>query len=309
MSDHEKTGIVADLNKLFKDRHELATLNVTPHPMTGESQFAEITDGGDRGFENLTQKAYDAETGRLPKPRRATGTRKICDLPRLIEATDQTLRTGEHAPLVEIKRQLPTKLGEAAISVTLNATLPNGALGHGDFKLDLNIDPDPVSQRWIDVLDSQIPFPAFADLVYACGGAIVPKDSQPADVVATAGLLKLDVASGIADLLNVCNGLEMAGETEETVQLDANTGDTRVVLAKKGKASIQVPTGIVISWEVFPNFRAPVLIRLTRRLVDGSAVFTLKAVNLESVRRNLAQEIYSHLQSELDTQIAIQLVP
>jgi hypothetical protein len=309
MSELENSGIVADLNKLFTERHELHTLSVKPFVLHADAQFAEICRGENRSFENLTKIAFDDETERLPMPRRATGTRKICDLPRLIEATGQTFGAGQHAPLVEIKRQLPTKLGEAAVSVILNATLPAGALGHGDFRLDLNIDPDPCSQRWIDLLDSPIPFPAFADLVYACGGAIVPKESQPKDVVAIATMLKLDVASSIADLLNVCNGLEMAGETEETVQLDANTGDSRVVLSKKGKASIPVPTGIVISWEVFPDFRAPVLIRLTRRLVDGSAVFTLKAVNLESVRRNLAAEICGHLQTNLDAQIAIQLVP
>lgn len=309
MTELENSGVVADLNKLFAERHELKALTVKPYSVAGDTQIAEYVEGNRRTFLNLTQKAYDDETGRLPKPRRATGTRKICDLPRLIEATAQSFGAGLHSPLVEIRRQLPVKLGEPAAGVTLNATLPSGALGHGDFKLELSIDPDPLSQRWIDLLDSPIPFPAFADLVYACGGAIVPKESQPKDVVAIATMLKLDVASGIADLLNVCNGLEMAGETEETVQLDANTGDSRVVLSKKGKASIPVPTGIVISWEVFPEFRAPVLIRLTRRLVDGSAVFTLKAVNLESVRRNLAAEIHAHLQTNLDPQIAIQLVP
>lgn len=307
MAELENSGVVADLNKLFTERHELQTLSV--NTTLRDTQFAEHGAEGRRTFLNLTQKAFDDETGRLPIPRRATGTRKICDLPRLIEATGQTFEAAQHAPLVEIKRQLPTKLGEAAVSVILNATLPSGALGHGDFRLELNIDPDPCGQRWIDLLDSPIPFPAFADLVYACGGAIVAKESQPADVLNIAGLLKLDVASGIADLLNVCNGLEMAGETEEIVQLDSNTGDSRVVLSKKGKASIPVPTGIVISWEVFPNFCAPVLIRLTRRLIDGSAVFTLKAVNLESVRRNLAQEISGHLHDALDAQIAIQLVP
>ena len=269
----------------------------------------EVVTGDRRQLENLTQRAWEAETSRLSNPRRAKGTHRICDLPRLIEATDQTLKAARHTPLVEIKRQLPTKLGETAASVTLNATLPSGALGHGDFRIELSIDPDPVSQRWIDVLDQPIPFPAFADLVYACGGAIVPKESQPADVLAIAGMLKLDVASGIADLLNVCNGLEMAGETEEVVQVDANTGDSRVVMSKKGRASIPVPTGIIISWEVFPEFRAAVLIRLTRRLVDGAAVFTLKAVNLESVRRKLAAQIYTHLVDKLDEQTAIQLVP
>lgn len=309
MSELENSGVVADLNKLFDERHQLQKLTVKPFAVAGDSQFAEIVRGKDRSFENLTRIAFDDETERLPKPRRATGTRKICDLPRLIEATGKCFEAGLHTPLVEIKRQLPTKLGETAISVILNATLPEGSLGHGDFKLELSINSDPLGQRWIDLLDSPIPFPAFADLVYACGGAIVPKESQPKDVVAIAAMLKLDVASGIADLLNVCNGLEVAGETEKTVQLDVNTGDSRVVLSKKGKASIPVPTGIVISYEVFPDFRAPVLIRLTRRLVDGSAVFTLKAVNLESVRRNLAQEISRHLQLELDEQIAIQLVP
>jgi hypothetical protein len=309
MNGLETPGIVADLTMLFEERHGLQEITVLPQGTVDGDVFAEVTDGGRRAYENLTKRAWEDETSRLPTPRRATGTRIICDLPRFIEATGQTFGAGQHAPLVEIRRQLPIKPGEAAARVILNATLPSGALGHGDFRLDLNIDPDPVSQRWIDLLDSPIPFPAFADLVYACGGAIVPKESQPKDVVAIATMLKLDVASSIADLLNVCNGLEMAGETEETVQLDSNTGDSRVVLSKKGKASIPVPTGIVISWEVFPDFRAPVLIRLTRRLVDGSAVFTLKAVNLESVRRNLAAEICGHLQTNLDAQIAIQLVP
>lgn len=307
MSELENSGVVADLNKLFADRHELKTVTID-NDFTGNADvFAEVDEGGRRSYQNLTQSAWEAETYRLPAPRRAKGRSELCDLPRFIEAITQA-HAAQWPVSIQVKRMMPLEFSSVAASAILNATLPDGTVGHGDHVLDLKINPDPLSQSWIGNLNRALPFTSFADLVYANGGAVVPKESQPKDVVAIAAMLKLDVASGIADLLNVCNGLEIAGETEETMTVDANTGDQRIVLAKKGKASVHVPTGVVINWEVFPNFCAAVLIRLTRQIVDGKAYFTLKPVNLESVQRHLAHEVRDHLEKAVPD-VALQLVP
>lgn len=307
MSELENSGVVADLNKLFDERHKLKTIRIDNDVATNDDVFAEVTDGDKRTYQNLRQRAWEDQASRLSAPRRPKGRSELCDLPRFIEAITQAHEDGGPVS-IQVKRLMPLALNEVAGNAILNATLPNGAVGFGDHVLDLKINPDPLSQSWISSLNHAIPFTRFADLVYANGGAIVPKESQPKDVVAIAAMLKLDVASGIADLLNVCNGLEIAGETEETMTVDANTGDQRIVLAKKGKASVHVPTGVVINWEVFPNFCAAVLIRLTRQIVDGKAYFTLKPVNLESVQRHLAQEVRDHLEKAVPD-VALQLVP
>jgi hypothetical protein len=296
-----REDVTADINKLFEARHELQRLSIDHdgdfYPPT--RIFVEEVISGNRQFADLTKRAQEADDLRRDQPIRPFGKNKISDLPAFVEAV-KTASDANFPVTVRVLNALNGDGDNLTANAILNDTRADGRLGHGDWSLGLCADPEPMSKAWLSALNRPLKFQEFADLVYACGDVVVDVESQTSEIKRLGTRLQLNVAANLSELLLLCNGLEMGGTLEETVQEDANTGDIKVVVARAGKPSVNVPTGIVIGWTPFPAFSAPVLLRLTRKTVDKAVEFTLKPVNLLTTQGILAHEIHAHLIKELE---------
>jgi hypothetical protein len=298
-------GVIADISKLFDTRHTLGSASLSHANIRAGSaptarHFIEEVNGENRRFVDLTERAIDADEKLQPTPRRAKGKTKISDLPAFIDAV-KSATAAKFPVTVRVRTQLNGDGENLTANAILNDTRADGELGFSDWSIGLCADPEPMADQWLRALNTPLKFTEFADLVYACGDVVIDEANQPPDIKRLAGRLKLDVAKDLSDLLLVCNGLEVGGTLEETVQEDANTGDMRVSVARAGKPTVPVPTGIVIGWAPFPNFSAPILLRLTRRTVSNAVEFTLKPVNLLTTQGSLAHEIHAHLLAELES--------
>jgi hypothetical protein len=303
-ADPIRAGVTADINKLFEGRARLTTRTVDHAPVretTAPTQrlFAEEVTDGDRRFVDLTERAIMADEELQPTPARPKGKTKISDLPAFIAAVKDAV-AAKFPVTVRVLNALNGDGENLTANAILNDTRADGSLGFGDWSIGLCADPEPMSSTWLKLLNKPLKFQEFADLVYACGDVVVDAANHSTEIKRLAGRLKLNVAADLSELLLVCNGLELGGTIEETVTEDANTGDMRVAMARAGKPNVSVPTGIVIGWTPFPDFSAPILLRLTRRTANNAVEFTLKPVNLMTTQGILAHEIHSHLLAHLD---------
>jgi uncharacterized protein YfdQ (DUF2303 family) len=175
-----------------------------------------------------------------------------------------------------------------------------GTCGHGDWTLTLTSQPETCAQAWIDHLNREMPFQEFSDLIYLSGEIVVPKEAQPAALRTLAARCQLDLTDSLADLLVVANGVTFKGEYELDVQEDANNGAQVLTVADRGKASVRVPSAVIIAWEALPSFSIPLLIRIRHRKTPEGARFMLAPINLGAAQRQLALDIHGALVSNLE---------
>lgn len=304
MSEKVNEGLTADLNKLFEERHELQNIMVDPKPLNEGFVWQEETGSdGVRKFVNLTLKSFQDEETMLPEPRRARGSMVINSFDDFVKALVTAKTEGKQKPIVQVYNEIAPAYDAYIAQAVLNGNTFDGKLGHGDWVIKLQNNPEPMARSWFDaVRKGEIGLDEFADLVYSSGDIVVDKEQLTADDKRLAKRLQLNLADSLGELISCCSGLGgRKTQIEEDVSIDPHTGIENITLARKGQASISIPTGIVIAWTLIPNYTTTVMLRLATRVENSTSKFRLTFVNQKTKGQHLANEIYNDILAHMDS--------
>lgn len=289
-------GLVADLSALFAQRHDLQTLSIPCHAPPDTDIFVEeVHSGGARAWRNLSHEARELAESYLPAPLRATGMTCVQRTAHFLDL----VRAATAPVLIQVAPTARIDDGKGVLATAiLNPTRPDGTPGHRDHAIALIKDPAPGGQAWLTAATTKqgLSLEQFQELIYKAGHVVAHPTDWPNDTAVLAKRLGLNGLDGLTSLLGASPGVELVGDAEESVTMDAATGATSRVSHDIRKTRTPLPTAVVIQWEPLPGLSLPVLLRVYfRRARDGGdPTWHLQALDLDEQGRR-ASELLSDL--------------
>lgn len=291
-------GLVADINRLFGERHALGQLPVNlTQPGATPDIFVEQVDGSERAFVNLSEQVRKAADARAPQPRRPTGVTKVMRTTHFLNL----IRTAEAPVLVQVDSTL-ARHGVVAAAI-LNPTLPDGTPGHQDHAILLEIDTAPAGAAWLHAATKGegMSLEAFQQLIYSAGHVVAHPQDWPQDTTDRIKRLGLNGLEGLTSLLAASPGIELIGDAEASLTVDAATGARAATTRDLRVTRTAFPTAIVIQWEPLPGLSYAVALRVfIRKGRDGGEpTWFLQPLDFVEQGREAASDLASLLTAEL----------
>jgi len=299
MTDCTPTGLVADLNALFNERHQLAAPMVPlTEPGATPDIFVEQVNGSARTLVNLSEQVRQAADARAQRPARATGTTRVMRTAHFLDL----IRTATEPVLVKVASTLE-RSGLAATAI-LNPTLPDGTPGHQDHAIVLDIDTAPAGAAWLHaaIKGEGMSLEAFQQLIYSAGHVVAHPQDWPPATTERIRRLGLNGLEGLTSLLAASPGIELVGDAEASLTVDAATGARASTTRDLRVTRTAFPTAIVIQWEPLPGLSYAVALRVfIRKGRDGGEpTWFLQPLDFVEQGREAASDLASLLTVELN---------
>lgn len=292
-------GLVADINRLFAERHALGQMpvNLTEPGIGTADIFVEQVDGSKRTFVNLSEQVRAAADAWTYHPHRAKGTTRVMRTAHFLDL----IRTAKEPVLVQVASTL--ERGGIAATAILNPTLPDGTPGHQDHAIVLEVDTAPAGAAWLHaaIRGQGMSLEAFQQLIYSAGHVVAHPQDWPADTTDRIKRLGLNGLEGLASLLAASPGIELIGDAEASLTVDAATGARAATTRDLRVTRTAFPTAIVIQWEPLPGLSYPVALRVfIRKGRDGAEpTWFLQPLDFVEQGREAASDLASLLTVEL----------